>query len=64
MEILGMDLASLAVLLSAGLTVLSSVLGIKYNKYSKILKELINMAEDGEITKEELRKFVKSLKNL
>lgn len=64
MEILGIGIGNIAILLTGLLTISTSVLGGKLNKYYKVLKQLITMVEDGNISKEELQKFVRAIKNL
>ncbi len=65
MEFLTMlDINTVAMLLTGGLTVATSVFGVKYKKYLKVVSQLIDMVEDGEITKEELQKFVKTIKRV
>lgn len=64
MDIFGLDIETVAVLITAGLTVLSTVLGTKMTKYQRLLKQVMDAAEDGQITKDELQKIVKLFKNL
>lgn len=65
MDILNfLDLGTIATLTTAGLTVAASVFGAKYKKYVNVVRQLLNMVEDDQITKEELKKFVKTIKNL
>jgi hypothetical protein len=64
MELFGMNIGTIALLLSGALTVTTSVFGTKMTKYYHLLKQVIDMVEDGEVTKEELQKVVKRFKNL
>ena len=64
MDILGFGAGNIAALLTVLLGIATSVLGGKLGKVYKILKQLVNMVEDDTITKEELKKFVKAVKNL
>ena len=59
-----LDMGTIATLVTAGLTVATSVFGVKYKKYVNVVRELLNMVEDDQITKDELKKFVKTIKNL
>jgi len=60
----GFDVQTFTLLLSGVLTVATSIFGTKLSKYYNVLKQLTSMVEDGNVSKEELQKFVKALKNL
>lgn len=64
MEILNIGIGNIAILLTGLLTIATSILGGKLSKYYKVLKQLTDMVEDGNISKEELQKFVRAIKNL
>jgi len=64
MDMFGLDVQTVALIVSGGLTVATSIFGTKLSKYYNVLKQLISMVEDGNVSKEELQKFVKAIKNL
>ena len=64
MDVFGLDIQTVALLVSGVLTVATSIFGTKLTKYYNVLKQLVDMVEDGDVSKEELQKFVKRLKNL
>jgi CRISPR/Cas system CSM-associated protein Csm2 small subunit len=64
MDVFGLDIQTVALLVSGALTVATSVFGTKLTKYYGVLKQLVDMIEDGDVSKEELQKFVKRIKNL
>jgi len=64
MDMFGLDVQTVALLVSGVLTVATSIFGTKLSKYYNVLKQLMDMVEDGNVSKEELQKFVKRVKNL
>lgn len=56
----GIDLGTLATLITVGLTVLSALFGEKYAKYKRKCRMFVNMIDDDKVTKEEMKNFSKN----
>lgn len=66
-----MDTASLVALASAFLTVVSVFLGVKYRQglkkarlFAKLLNDIVTVAEDDEVTEEELQRVIATAKKI
>ncbi len=59
-----LDAATISLLVSAGLTVVSALLGSRYLRAKALLKTVIEAAEDDEISEEEFQAIVKAAKGL
>lgn len=64
-----MGLAEIAAIVTALLTVIGSVLGVKYKKYKdwfgiavNVLDDLDEAVQDDKLTKEELKQIIKRVK--
>uniref|UniRef100_A0A6M3LTU0 Uncharacterized protein n=1 Tax=viral metagenome TaxID=1070528 RepID=A0A6M3LTU0_9ZZZZ len=58
------EITIISMVATAGFGVLSLHLNGKYQKFKKVLNNLVDMIEDDKITQEELITFVKSVKEL
>ena len=59
-----MDVATLATLFSAGLSVAAAVLGAKYLKVKALVGKIVDALEDDEISDEELNTIIAEAKAL
>ena len=59
-----MDVATLATLFSAGLSVAAAVLGAKYLKVKALVGKIVDALEDDEISDEELNAIITEAKAL
>ena len=66
-----MDSGSLVAVVSAVLTVVSVVLGVKYRKwlekarlFAKLLENIVEAAEDDKVSEEELKQIIAKAKQL
>mgnify|MGYP000137834572 CR=1 FL=1 len=59
-----LDAGTIATFITAGLTIATSVFGVKYQKYAKLVKQIMDAIDDDQVTKEELKKIIKTIKNL
>lgn len=64
MDVFGLDVGTLSTILTTVLTVATAILGTKYNKYKKLIIQIINALEDDSLSKQELKNIVKAIRNL
>lgn len=64
MNVLGLSISQIATIISIGLTVACSILGPKYVKMKKLVTTIADSVEDDNLTKDELKKIVRLIRNL